>query len=179
MLVSVGHLSPRKGFQRVLDVLPALVREVPDLLFAIVGGPGKEGDNSADLKRRVQEAGLERNVVMAGPQSPEGVAAWIAAGDVFVLASELEGCPNVVWEAMACGRPVVASRVGHVAHMVPPTCGIVYGAADDRAALQEALSAALERPWDLARIRAHAAAHTWEGVAERVLAEWERAAGRR
>jgi glycosyltransferase involved in cell wall biosynthesis len=178
MLVSVGHLSPRKGFHRVLDVLPDLVREVPDLVLAIVGGPGKEGDNRADLERRIRENGLGRHVVMAGPQTPEGVAAWIAAGDVFVLASDLEGCPNVVWEAMACARPVVASRVGHVEHMVPEHCGIVFGQAEDRTALRRALSEALERPWDLARIRAHAAAHTWEGVAERVLEQWRLALGR-
>ncbi|WP_207479318.1 glycosyltransferase [Arenibaculum pallidiluteum] len=177
LLVSVGHLSPRKGFHRVLDVLPELLRDVPDLAFAIVGGPGKEGDNSADLARRIAERGLERHVIMAGPQSPEGVADWLAAADVFVLASDLEGCPNVVWEAMACARPVVASRVGHVGHMVPDFAGIVFGDAEDRAALQTALAQALQRPWDPARIRAHAEAHTWEGVAERVLAQWRLAAG--
>jgi glycosyltransferase involved in cell wall biosynthesis len=173
----VGHRSPRKGFQRVLRAMPALVRDFPDLGFAIVGGPGGEADNGPELERQARALGLEGRVVMAGPRPPDEVVLWLNAADVFVLASDLEGCPNVVWEAMACGRPVVASRVGHVEYMVPDHAGIVFGDPDDGSALENALRAALRRCWDAEAIRESAARQTWEGVSQRVLAVWHRVLG--
>lgn len=177
LIVSVGHRSPRKGFQRVLRVMPALVSDFPDLGFAVVGGPGGEADNGPELERQARALGLEGRVVMAGPRPPDEVVLWLNAADVFVLASDLEGCPNVVWEAMACGRPVVASRVGHVEYMLSGHAGIVFGDPDDGPALENALRAALRRPWDTEAIRESAARQTWEGVAERVLAVWRRVLG--
>jgi glycosyltransferase involved in cell wall biosynthesis len=97
--------------------------------------------------------------------------------DWFVLASAREGCPNVVWEAMACGRPVVATRVGEVDRIVPDFAGILCSKGNDDDELLGCLRAALRGEWDAARIRAHAAQHTWEQVAERVAEEWKQALG--
>ncbi len=174
LIVSVGHRSPRKGFQRVLRVLPTLLHDFPALRFAVVGGPGGEGDNGPDLERQARALGLADHLILAGARPPEEIAQWLNAADVFVLASDLEGCPNVVWEALACGRPVVASKVGHVEHMVPAFAGIVFGEAEDGPALENALREALRRPWNSGAIRDFAARHTWEGVARRVLSVWRR-----
>jgi teichuronic acid biosynthesis glycosyltransferase TuaC len=179
ILVSVGHLSPRKGFHRVIAALPHLVREFPDLLFAVVGGGGAEGDNRGELESLASALGVARRVRLAGPEPPDRVALWLNAANLFVLASDFEGCPNVVWEAMACGQPVVATSVGHVPHMVPPFAGIVFGAPDDAVLLLAALRQALTTNWDQARIRAHAEHHTWEAIAARVLARWRETAERR
>lgn len=177
LLVSVGHLSPRKGFQRVLRVLPELLAAAPDLRFAIVGGPGAEGDNEAELRRLA--APLGDRVRFAGAAPPARVATWLRAADLFVLASDHEGCPNVVWEAQACGTPVVATAVGEVPRMVLPETGLVVASAEDPRALRDALAAGLGRAWDREAVRAWAARQGWEGVAGRVLAEWRAAvAGR-
>jgi len=172
LLVSVGHLSPRKGFHRLLDVLPALAREFPDLKFAIVGGMEAGGGYEAGLRRQAAELGLTNKVVFAGARPPQEVATWLNAADLFVLASAREGCPNVVWEAMACGRPVVATRVGEVDRIVPDFAGIVCDRVNDDDELRQCLEKALGRAWDSGRIRAHAAEHTWEDVARRVLGQW-------
>jgi glycosyltransferase involved in cell wall biosynthesis len=163
LIVSVGHLSRRKGFQRVLRVLPEL-----DADLAIVGGTGAEPSNEADLRRLARELRLERRVSLLGARPPAEVATWLNAADVFVLASDHEGCPNVVWEALACGAPVVATRVGEVERMVPAFAGILIDHPDDAAALRAALAAALGRAWDRDAIRAHAERHTWNGVAARL-----------
>ncbi|HEY0833312.1 MAG TPA: glycosyltransferase [Azospirillum sp.] len=172
LLVSVGHLSMRKGFHRLIAVLPRLLDRFPDLALAIVGGPGAEGDARARLERRAAELGVSGRVLFAGAQPPDGVAAWLAAGDLFALATDYEGCPNVVWEAMACARPVVVTRVGHVAHMVPPFAGLLCDRPDDADEWTRRIADALDRDWDRARIRRHAEAHTWDRVADRVLREW-------
>lgn len=173
LLVSVGHLSKRKGFQRVISVLPRLLGEVPDLRLAIVGGPGAEGNNRSRLERLVADLDLRDRVIFVGARPPNEVATWLNAADVFVLASDHEGSPNAVWEALASGRPVVASRVGDVDHMVPRFAGIVYDDPYDLDQLAFSLATALRSHWSEKRIRAHGEAHGWDSVARRVLVEWD------
>jgi glycosyltransferase involved in cell wall biosynthesis len=175
LIVSVGHLSPRKGFHRVIAIMPELIKSMPDLRFAIVGGAGAERNNAAELRAQVRDRGLSDRVVFAGAQPPAMVARWLSAADVFVLASDFEGCPNVVWEALASGRPVVATRVGEVDRMVPSFAGVLFDRADDAEALRASLLQAFETAWDASAIRAYAALHTWSDVADQVLAEWRKA----
>lgn len=176
LIVSVGHLSPRKGFHRVLRVLPDLVAEAPDLRFAIVGGPGAETNNEPELRALAAHPALEGRVIFAGPTPPERVATWLNAADLFVLASDYEGCPNVVWEALASGQPVVAAKVGEVERMVPGFAGHLIDEADDLPALRAALAAGLAGGHDRGAIRAWAERHGWDGVAARVVEEWTEAA---
>jgi glycosyltransferase involved in cell wall biosynthesis len=177
VIVSVGHLSPRKGFQRVVRVMPKLLQTHATARFVIVGGPGGEPNNRPALEALVRAIGLEEHVVFAGPQPPARVAQWLNAADVFVLASDYEGCPNVVLEALACGKPVVATRVGHVDRMVPDYAGIIVDSADDEVALWRALDQALTTNWHEDRIRAYAERQSWSGVATRVLEQWQLADG--
>lgn len=171
-LVSVGRLSPEKGFHRVLQVLPELLHEFPDLVFAIVGGAGAKRNYELRLRQLTEELRLSERVVFAAARPPEEVALWLNAADVFVLTSSYEGSPNVVWEALACGLPVVATKVGEVEQMVPPFGGILFAQADDAEALQKCLLDALRRDWDRGQIRAYAERHTWDGVAARVVKQW-------
>lgn len=176
MLVSVGALVARKGFHRVLRVLPELLQEIPDLLFVVVGGPGAEGNEGTALRTLAATLHVEDHVRWAGPQQPELVDTWLNAADVFVLASDYEGCPNVVWEALACGRPVVASKVGEVERMVPSFAGLLFDDPEDRAALRQCLGEAFRSTWDRERIRRFALERTWDHVAARVVRGWQRAA---
>jgi glycosyltransferase involved in cell wall biosynthesis len=175
LLVSVGHLSKRKGFDRVLRVFETTRARQPDARLAIVGGAGIEGDEHDALVQLAEQLGVRANVVFTGALPPEGVAAWLAAADLFVFASDYEGCPNVLWEALASGCPVVTSDVGDAAQIVPPVGGLIYGDAHDAAAFTAAVNEALARRWDHDAIRAYAEQHTWERVAERVFVEWDRA----
>lgn len=178
LLLSVGHLSPRKGFHRVLRVLPNLLREFPNLKFVLVGGMAAGGSYEPELRQLTQALGLSAAVVFAGPRPPMEVARFLNAADLFVLASAREGCPNVVWEAMACGRPVVATRVGEVERMAPDWAGILCHRLEEGELLR-CLQEALRRTWDSGRIRAHAEQHTWAQVARRVRREWQQAAVQR
>jgi glycosyltransferase involved in cell wall biosynthesis len=173
ILVSVGHISPRKGFHRIIRSLPSVLAFYPDAWLVIVGGRGAEEDNSAALHSLAERLGIAEKVLFVGAKPPDEVAVWLGAADVFVLASDYEGCPNVVLEAMACGRAVVATKVGDIARMVPAFAGVLFDDPEDNAQLAECVLAALSRKWDAERIQAHVANRSWDGVARQVIREWE------
>jgi glycosyltransferase involved in cell wall biosynthesis len=100
-LVAVGRLGREKGFDLLLDALSLLDR--PDVGLAILGAGGRD----AELRAQAERLGLNGRVHFAGYQA--NPFAWIARADAFVLSSRHEGFPNVVIEALACNRPVIAT----------------------------------------------------------------------
>ncbi len=174
VLVSVGGLVERKGFHRVIEVLPGLKREYPNLLYLVVGGGGPEGDISARLRRQVAELGLEDTVLFLGAMAPEALKQPLSAADVFVLATSNEGWANVFLEAMACGLPVVATDVGGNREVV---CRDELGRIvpfGEPEALAEALGLALAARWDRAAIIDYARANGWERRVAVLVEEFRR-----
>lgn len=172
VLISVGALVERKGFHRVIECLPELLREMPNLHYLIVGGANPEGDMLPELRARVAAAGLEDRVHFLGALPPEDLKWPLSAADVFVLATRNEGWANVFLEAMACGLPVVATDVGGNREVVcRPELGTIvpYG---DRAALTQALRDALERDWPRQAILDYAAENAWDQRVRILLAEF-------
>jgi len=176
VLVSVGGLVERKGFHRVIACLPELRRQHPELRLLIVGGPSPEGDWSARLAAQVRELGLDDAVRFLGPLPPSEVRWALSAADVFVLATRNEGWANVLLEAMACGLPVVTTRVGGNAEVVcRDELGIVVPF-DDHPALRDALGRALTQSWDRGAIRRYAEANSWDSRVAVLVAEFRRVA---
>src|SRR5207253_1229095 len=100
-------------------------------------------------------------VHFAGYQSPDAVPVWMAAADVVCLPSLTEGCPNVVLEALACGRPVVASRVGGVPEILSDETGVLISPGSPEE-LAQGIRRALLREWDPALLRASVLHRSWE-----------------
>ena len=162
VLVTVGALVERKGFHRVIEILPELRRRFPGLIYLVVGGSSPEGDMSAPLRGQVRALGLEDAVRFVGPLPPEQLRVPLSAADVFVLATRNEGWANVLLEAMACGVPVVATDVGGNAEVVcEPALGSIvpFG---DAGRLRQAIEHALAFSWDKAAIREYASRNTWD-----------------
>lgn len=162
ILISVGGLVERKGMHRVIDCLPALLQQHPNLLYLIVGSGGPEGDMRAELDAQVRRLGLSGHVHFLGALSPEELKWPLSASDVFVLATRNEGWANVFLEAMACGLPVVTTDVGGNAEVV---CRDELGSVvpfGDGAALQQALDDALNKDWDRGAILGYAQANQWD-----------------
>ena len=119
-----------------------------------------------------QRLDLADRVLFVGSQTPDRVSQWLGAADLFILASDFEGCPNVILEAMACGRPIVATKVGDIARMVPEFAGLLVDDPEDEEALANRVIQVLRRDWETERIRDHVVKQSWNGVAKRVLAQW-------
>jgi glycosyltransferase involved in cell wall biosynthesis len=106
-LLYVGRLEEAKGVLDLLEAFSLLAGRRPDVRLVIVG----DGSARAACARAVA-GGLEDRVLLAGPRPLEEIPRWMAASDSLVLPSWAEGTPNVVLEALACGRRVVATAVG-------------------------------------------------------------------
>ncbi len=162
VLVSVGALVERKGFHRVMDCLPELVRAHPNLQYLIVGGASPEGNNEAQLREQARRLGLEGQVRFLGALPPDELKWPLSAADCFVLATSNEGWANVFLEAMACGLPVLTTDVGGNAEVV---CRKELGAVvpfGDAAALRQSIQEALAKGWDREAIRRYAVENAWD-----------------
>jgi glycosyltransferase involved in cell wall biosynthesis len=96
----------RLDFQKGLEFLIDAVREVPGALFLLAG----DGPDRSALESRARECGVEDRVVFLGHR--DDIPELLAACDLFVLPSLFEGLPVSVLEAMAAGKPVVATNIG-------------------------------------------------------------------
>lgn len=142
LVVYVGRLVPEKGLRELLDAMALLAPQRPKLQLALVG----EGPMRTGLETRIA-ADPALRVRLAGAQGPHEVARWMAASDLVTLPSYSEGHPNVLVEALACGRPVVATPVGGIPEVVDAECGLLVAARDPHA-LSAGLRDALDRRWD-------------------------------
>ena len=162
VLVSVGGLVARKGFHRILGILPRLRETFPSLIYLIVGGPSAEGNNRVELEAQVKQLELDACVRFLGALSPDELPEALSAADVFVLATSNEGWANVFLEALACGLPVVTTDVGGNREVICDAGLGVVVPFDDAAALTEAISASLLRSWDAGYIRLYAEENSWD-----------------
>jgi glycosyltransferase involved in cell wall biosynthesis len=157
----VGRLAPEKGADVLVEALGVLARRgdrAPDVV--VVGGGALEGR----LRARAAALRLDRRIRFVGPKGHAELPLWLSALDALCLPSRREGCPNVVLEALACGRPVVASRVGGVPELLREENGVLV-APERPEALADGLARALERRWDAAALRATVPSLSWDAVA--------------
>lgn len=159
-----GNHRRVKGTDVLIEAMSHLVSGLgnDDALLVLVG----DGELTAGLRARVRALGLDSNVRFLGRKTHEELALWMSALDVFCLPSRQEGCPNVVLEALASGRPVVASRVGGVPEILGDSAGALV-APEDPAALAAGIQAALERGWDAEALRASVEYLSWDAVGRR------------
>lgn len=146
LLLALGRLVHKKGFEFLLRALPAVLERRPGLRLCLAG----EGDLEGELRALAAELGLADRVVFAGRLLRDQVALHMAACDLFVMpsvrdrAGNIDGLPNVILEAMAAGRPVVATNVAGIPLAVRPgTSGWLVPEKDPpaiAAALLEALA---------------------------------------
>lgn len=130
---NVAALVPHKGQRYLIEAAAIVVRKVPDARFVIVG----EGELRPALERQIKEHHLEKHVFLAGFR-PD-VLSVHKAFDIFVMSSVTEGLGTSLLDAMACGKPIVATTAGGIPEVVKDgTTGLLVPPRD-----HEAMAAAL------------------------------------
>lgn len=169
LIVYVGRLDVRKGLIELIESMAALRKTRPAARCCILG----DGSDRAVLVEAIARTGTNEMVQLVPPCSTGGVARWMQAADLITLPSYKEGCPNVVIEALASGRPVVATNVGGIPELMDETCGALVPPRDVPA-LTGALDRTLSTPWSAAAISARHS-RSWQDVAEDLYAVLARA----
>ena len=121
VMLYAGRIQPLKGLSLAIDAADQLVGALDrSLVFLVVGGAsGRGGDRElARLRSRVHELGLDQTVRFVGPQPHVRLPQFYRASDVVVVSSHTESFGLAALEAQACGRPVVATAVGGLGHIV-------------------------------------------------------------
>jgi glycosyltransferase involved in cell wall biosynthesis len=163
VILSVGSLIPRKGFQYLIPAFARIAPCVPDARLYIIG----EGSFRHELERLVESLEIQNRVFLIGNRPNAELNLWFSAADVSCLVSSREGWPNVLQESLACGTPVVATRLWGAPEVITsPELGLLVE--QDVQAIAGALDSALSKRWDRKAIATHAHQRTWEVVSGEV-----------
>ena len=166
VVLYTGNFHRVKGADVLLEAMARLDR--PDVRLYLVG----RGPLEPALWEQAAALGLGERVRFVGPEPHHRIPSWMAAADLLCLPSRNEGCPNVVLEALASGRGVVASRVGGVPEILDEERGVLVPPGEPEA-LARGLRAGLDRAWDAGRQRAAVEGRGWADVAARYLEIFE------
>lgn len=164
LILSVGALIPRKRQGLLIEALPQL----PGTTLMLAGHGGHE----AALRALAEQNGVADRVRFMGSVAHDDLPALFAAADVMALTSDSEGLANVWVEALACGTPIVASKVGGAPELVrSPDAGRLVER--EVPAIVEAISELLANPIPQNRVAAQVAHFSWDENA-RTLAQFFR-----
>ena len=180
-LLAVGHLQKLKGFDRLVEVLPAIRSVLGDVRLILAGSRRGEPQFRIQLENaiaRVNAADMRSDqtppVQFFGPVPGEQLNLMYNAADLVVNASRSEGWNNAISEALAAGTPVVATDVGGNREQIQSNELGTIVPDGNPTALKKAIVEALSRNWDRKAIAVHGGQRTNRRVAEEVIAVFNR-----
>jgi teichuronic acid biosynthesis glycosyltransferase TuaC len=164
IIVYASRLAKAKGLSFLLAAFKMVLERESECLLVLVG----DGHYRQPLVREAAEMGLQDDVVFAGHRPHAEVVKWMNAGNLVVLPSLTEGAPLQVYEALACGKPLIASRVGGIPEIIiSDDYGLLVPPANSEA-LAEALLCGLRKEWKPRQIREYSTRYSWESVANQL-----------
>jgi teichuronic acid biosynthesis glycosyltransferase TuaC len=170
LIVCISRLSDEKGVDVLLRSFAQLAGDFPSAQLALVGS----GPMDNELRELANSLGIADRVRFVGAVAHDQVAMWLGAAHFSCMPSLREGYPNAAMEALACGRPIVASRVGALPEMINPENGILVPPGDADA-LSGGLRKALSADWDTAAIVSSVDGSTWDAAAAKYLDVYQNA----
>ncbi len=172
VLLSVGHLIERKGHHLAIAAMPAVLACHPAARLLIVG----DGEERSRLELQVTRLGIADRVTLVGAIPNDQMADWYSAADVLILASSREGWANVLLEAMACGTPVVATRIWGTPEVVASDAAGLLVERRDAQSIANGILQLLNSPRDRDCVRRYAQGFDWAHTTQAQLALFGRLA---
>lgn len=171
LAVSVGNLVPLKGH----DIAISAVAKLPELTLWIVG----TGPERGRLELLARQLAVADRVHFLGAVPHERMPEVYSAAELLLLASDREGWPNVLLEAMACGARVVTTRVSDVTEVISGPAAGVWIADRSSDCLAQAIRGLLATPVTREETRAHALGFTWNATTDGQVALFRKILRRR
>lgn len=128
-LVAIGRFTEQKGFPLLIEAVAIAARLHPGLRLTLVG----DGELRGEIEALIERHTLRRHVILTGWLDEAQLKAELDAAQALILPSFAEGLPMVVMEAMASGRPVIATSIAGVPELVTPETGFLLPAGDVQA----------------------------------------------
>lgn len=125
LLLSVGRLTPQKGFDYLLQAFARVHAKHPNAALVIAG----DGRELESLAAQIQSLGLDDHAFLLGQR--DDAPRLLAVADIYINSSLMEGAPVSVLEAMAAGLPIVATSVGDTPHLLKSDAGILVPPAQE------------------------------------------------
>jgi len=116
ILISVGRLIPRKGFDKVIEALPKVIQQIPNVAYLIVGN----GPDDKRIQKLAQDLGVLKNITIVKDVPDTNLPVYYSLGDVLIMPSriinksDVEGFGIVYLEANLLGKPVIAGKSGGI-----------------------------------------------------------------
>jgi len=171
ILLSVGNLVDVKGYTYIIDAMRLILKARKDILFVIVGS----GPLERMLRKKVIDLGLQQNILLVGRKPHSEIPVWMNASTLFVLPSIGEGFPTVIPEALACGKPVIATKVGGIPEIISrDDIGTLVEPKDPKA-LASAILEALNKRWTSQEISNYARQYSWSSISKRIIRVYQEA----
>jgi glycosyltransferase involved in cell wall biosynthesis len=160
-----GNLVEIKGVEYLVEAFSTIAQTEPLAHLYLVG----EGYLKEKLVSLAQKSFASEKIHFMGRVEHRQIAMWMNCCDVFCLPSLDEGCPNVVIEALACGKPVVASRVGGIPELIDSEDYGILVEPEDSRQLASALAVSLNKNWNGEIIAAKYRNRSWAQSAKEVF----------
>jgi hypothetical protein len=134
----VGRLEARKGVHQLIQAVPQVLAQSPDAQFVLIGSDTNKGAGGgsvlAELQQLLTDSGCDDSVTFIPHVPLEELPTHYRSADICVLPSLYENAPMTAIEAMACGKPVVASDAGGTKeYVLNNQCGLIVPAGDSTA----------------------------------------------
>lgn len=106
-ILFVGRLAPEKGIDLLIEAMPGVIKKLPKAKLIIIG----DGTLKQELKDRVKNLGIEKNIIFLGWINNNELPKYYATADLFVCPSRREGSPVSYIEALACGTQILVGDI--------------------------------------------------------------------
>ena len=174
IILSIGNLVKEKGQMYLISAMAHLIKKRSDIHCVIIG----RGQLKNELQKQIRFLRLEAYITLAGGCSHSEIPLWLNSCDLFVFPSLRESFGVVQIEAMACGKPVVATINGGSEEIVNTSVGILIKK-EDADILADAISLALDSIWDPNAIVEYSERFSWkkltheiQGLYEKILSKY-------
>jgi D-inositol-3-phosphate glycosyltransferase len=176
IVLYVGRFDPIKGIDRLLEAM-AYLKHLKRMRLIIIGGDGPDTPEYQNLQRLTAGFGVQQSVHFVGRIEQKNLPPYYSAADALVIPSYYESFGLVGLESLACGTPVVATRVGAMTRLLrEDETGLVVADATPRGlakGIQKIISSSANPSLSVHAIRASVLKYGWSDVASAVVNEYE------
>ncbi|MDK2948217.1 MAG: hypothetical protein PWQ63_1377 [Methanolobus sp.] len=165
IIVNISRLYEVKGQTYLVKAIKEVIQKESDCI-CYIGGNGPEKEK---LKNEIIDLGLHDKVHLIGFVPDDKMCLWINACDVFVLPSLNETNPTIMFECLGCNKPFVGTKVGGVPEIITSDDYGLLVEPGDSNDLAEKIEIALNKDWDIGKIKEYGNNFTWENIASQIV----------